>query len=76
MSGPTRVVRQVALGAIHAYQAIRSGRPSPCRFVPSCSTYAAEAVESHGLFAGGWLALKRLGRCRPHGGYGFDPVPN
>lgn len=76
MSGPTRVARRAALGAITLYQAARAGRPSPCRFVPSCSVYAAEAIESHGVFSGGWLALRRLLRCRPHGGFGFDPVPN
>lgn len=46
-----------------------------CRYEPSCSHYAAEAIERHGLVRGGWLAAKRLGRCRPGGGRGFDPVP-
>ncbi len=76
MSGPTRLVRRGALLVIRLYQAARLNKPSPCRFVPSCSTYAAEAIESHGFFSGSWLALRRLGRCRPGGGYGFDPVPN
>jgi putative membrane protein insertion efficiency factor len=46
-----------------------------CRFVPSCSHYAHEAIARHGACAGGWLALKRLARCHPWGGSGVDPVP-
>ena len=46
-----------------------------CRFHPTCSTYAAEAVRSHGLLRGCWLAMRRLSRCHPFGGSGFDPVP-
>ncbi len=61
--------------AIHTYQVVRAGRPSPCRFTPSCSSYAAEAVEVHGAVRGSWLALRRLSRCRPFGGHGWDPVP-
>lgn len=76
MSGPTRVARRAALMMIHIYQGVRANKPSPCRFVPSCSTYAAEAIESHGVLSGSWLAMRRLGRCRPGGGFGFDPVPN
>lgn len=49
--------------------------PPSCRFQPSCSSYAIEAVRLHGGLAGGWLALKRLLRCHPWGGHGFDPVP-
>ncbi len=46
-----------------------------CRFEPSCSVYASEAIERYGVLGGGYLALGRLLRCRPLGGYGFDPVP-
>ncbi|WP_428332984.1 membrane protein insertion efficiency factor YidD [Novosphingobium sp.] len=46
-----------------------------CRYSPSCSAYAIEALERHGAFRGGWLTLKRLLRCQPWGGCGFDPVP-
>jgi len=46
-----------------------------CRFVPSCSAYAREAVIEHGALRGAWLAARRLGRCRPAGAYGLDPVP-
>lgn len=46
-----------------------------CRFVPSCSEYADEALRRHGLWRGGALALKRIARCHPWGGSGYDPVP-
>jgi putative membrane protein insertion efficiency factor len=62
-------------GAIRAYQVVRRGRPSPCRFEPSCSVYAHEAVVTHGAVRGSVLALRRLSRCRPLGGRGWDPVP-
>ncbi|MGC9451423.1 MAG: membrane protein insertion efficiency factor YidD [Oceanipulchritudo sp.] len=48
---------------------------SGCRFQPTCSEYALEAIRIHGPFHGSWLALRRLGRCHPWGGHGFDPVP-
>jgi putative membrane protein insertion efficiency factor len=46
-----------------------------CRFTPSCSEYMSEAVQRHGVMRGGWFGLRRLARCRPLGGHGFDPVP-
>ncbi len=49
---------------------------SGCRFEPSCSDYAVQAVRRHGPLSGGWLALKRLARCHPWGGHGYDPVPD
>jgi putative membrane protein insertion efficiency factor len=76
VSAPTRFVRSAMLGAIHAYQAARLGKPSPCRYTPSCSAYAAEAIELHGPFRGLYLAIRRVGRCHPFGGRGFDPVPS
>ena len=63
------------LALVHSYQALRVGHPSPCRFVPSCSQYATEALETHGALRGSWLAARRISRCRPLGGRGFDPVP-
>jgi len=60
---------------IHVYQHAREGRPSPCRFYPSCSSYAVEAFETHGSVRGSWLTLRRLARCRPFGPSGYDPVP-
>ena len=58
-----------------AYQRAMEGRPSPCRFTPSCSSYALEALEAHGTRRGLWLAVRRLLRCRPFGPSGWDPVP-
>lgn len=49
--------------------------PPTCRYSPSCSQYAIEAVRTHGAIKGGWLAFWRLLRCQPWGGYGYDPVP-
>lgn len=49
--------------------------PPSCRFTPTCSEYALEAIRKHGPFKGAWLAVKRILRCRPGGGYGYDPVP-
>jgi putative membrane protein insertion efficiency factor len=46
-----------------------------CRFTPSCSDYMSDAVRTHGAARGVWLGLRRLGRCHPLGGHGFDPVP-
>jgi putative membrane protein insertion efficiency factor len=57
------------------YQRAMEGRPSPCRFTPSCSAYAKEALEVHGTRRGLWLTVRRLSRCRPFGPSGFDPVP-
>lgn len=49
--------------------------PPSCRFAPSCSAYAIEAIRRYGAARGGWLALKRILRCHPWGGHGADPVP-
>ena len=49
--------------------------PPTCRFTPSCSQYAVEAITKHGPFKGLWLAIKRILRCNPWGGSGYDPVP-
>jgi putative membrane protein insertion efficiency factor len=72
---PTPSSRMLLL-LVRVYQAFRAGRPSPCRLVPSCSTYAMEAIERHGSLRGTWLAVKRVARCRPFGSRGFDPVPS
>ena len=67
---------RILIGGVRLYQlAISSWTPSWCRFTPSCSAYAIEAIETHGALGGGWLALRRLGRCHPWGGHGYDPVP-
>ncbi len=46
-----------------------------CRYTPTCSQYGVEAIKKYGAFKGGWLTLKRIGRCNPWGGHGHDPVP-
>lgn len=63
------------LRGVDLYQGLSAHRMSPCRYIPSCSTYAREAIETHGAGRGAWLAIRRLARCHPLGGYGFDPVP-
>lgn len=63
------------LRAIETYQDAFAGRPSPCRFFPSCSVYGHEAISVHGAGRGLWLTVRRLARCRPFGPSGFDPVP-
>jgi putative membrane protein insertion efficiency factor len=60
---------------VETYQRAVDGRPSPCRFTPTCSTYAIEALQEHGSFHGLWLTIRRLVRCRPFGPSGWDPVP-
>ncbi len=55
--------------------AFLGGPASGCRFQPTCSTYFLDAVEMHGVFRGSWMGLRRLGRCHPWGGSGYDPVP-
>jgi hypothetical protein len=66
---------RVLLGLIVTYQSLRAGRVAPCRFYPSCSNYAAEAIATHGAARGTWLALRRVLRCRPFGPHGIDLVP-
>ena len=61
---------------IKFYQTVISPfTPASCRYQPTCSHYAKEALEVHGFFKGGWLAIKRIFSCHPLGGKGFDPVP-
>jgi len=66
----------LALSIIKLYQDTFSrALPPTCRFEPSCSHYAYEAIEKHGFLKGGWMALKRIGRCHPFNAGGYDPVP-
>jgi uncharacterized protein len=70
------MVGRTLIAIIRLYQkAISPLSPPSCRYTPSCSAYAREAIEVHGAVAGGWLALRRILRCHPWGGYGYDPVP-
>jgi len=69
-------MKYAVLAVIWVYQKTLSPLlPTSCRFYPSCSHYSHEAVEKYGVVKGVWLGVKRLGRCRPLGGQGFDPVP-
>jgi putative membrane protein insertion efficiency factor len=72
---PARPVARLLIVLIRAYQLARLGRVSPCRFTPTCSHYAIEAVTHHGTWHGLGLTIRRLGRCRPGGPSGYDPVP-
>ncbi len=69
------MLRRAFLWLLSQYQAWSSLRTARCRYVPTCSHYAQEAVEVHGLSSGLWLATKRIARCHPFGSYGLDPVP-
>jgi hypothetical protein len=71
----TAGLRGLAIAAIYLYQGLSSMTPACCRYHPTCSRYGLEAVRAHGPLRGGWLTLRRMLRCRPGGGWGFDPVP-
>lgn len=70
------LARQLFIALIRAYGLVISPWLGPaCRFEPSCSRYAAEAIDELGILRGGWLAIRRLLRCHPLGGSGYDPIP-
>jgi uncharacterized protein len=68
--------KALLLGSIWVYQhTLGPTLPPACRYQPTCSHYAYTAIDRYGPLRGGWLTLKRLARCQPFGGSGFDPVP-
>ena len=71
MNAPTRVLH----AGVRGYRRLTAGRPSPCRYDPTCSAYALDALERHGALRGSWLTVRRIARCHPWGGHGWDPVP-
>ncbi|MCL1892050.1 MAG: membrane protein insertion efficiency factor YidD [Alphaproteobacteria bacterium] len=69
-------MKQILLFLIKLYQyGISPMMGSRCRFFPSCSVYAKQAIEKYGAWRGAWMAIKRISRCRPGAGFGYDPVP-
>ncbi len=69
-------ISAIFLLLIRTYQVLLSPMlGASCRYSPTCSQYAVEAIRKYGPFKGGWLAIKRIGRCHPWGGHGHDPVP-
>jgi conserved hypothetical protein YidD len=76
MSTISKVTKKILIGLIRFYQgAISVHTPAACRFTPTCSQYAIEALQKYGIFKGSFLAIKRILRCNPWGGSGYDPVP-
>lgn len=82
MSGRPGYLNRIAalplIGLVWGYRLLISPlvMPCSCRFMPSCSAYALEALRRHGAFKGAWLTVRRLARCHPWGGSGYDPVPD
>lgn len=69
-------MKKVVVAIIRLYQRFISPlTPPSCRFQPTCSHYGAEAIEKYGLLRGGWMTIKRIGRCHPFTAGGYDPVP-
>ncbi|MCC6371777.1 MAG: membrane protein insertion efficiency factor YidD [Bacteroidia bacterium] len=71
-----KLFKKLAILPVRFYQYfIRPLLPNTCRYTPSCSQYSIEAINKHGALKGSWLGLKRILRCHPWGGHGYDPVP-
>ncbi|MBX6326711.1 MAG: membrane protein insertion efficiency factor YidD [Chthoniobacterales bacterium] len=75
MRGLIRFLVRIYQGTLSPALSLLCGPGGGCRFTPTCSAYLLQAVETHGVFRGSWLGLKRLARCQPWGGCGYDPVP-
>lgn len=76
IAAPANIAVRMLRFVIRFYQLVVSPLlPAHCRYWPTCSNYAKTAIHDHGALAGGWLAVRRLGRCHPWGGSGYDPVP-
>lgn len=71
-----KIAAKLLIALVRFYQgAISPMFPAACRYQPTCSQYAVEALKKHGALKGSWLAAKRIARCHPWGGSGYDPVP-
>lgn len=69
-------IKWLLIGFVKLYQAMLSPLlPMACRYQPTCSEYAIQAIQQHGIWKGFYLAIKRISRCHPWGGKGYDPVP-
>lgn len=71
-----KIIATPFIWLVRFYQiAISPYTPASCRYSPTCSSYTIEALQTHGIFKGGWLSIKRILSCNPWGGSGYDPVP-
>lgn len=70
------MLKKIAIAGVKFYQlTIRPLLPNACRYTPSCSEYSVEAIQKYGAIKGSWLGIKRILKCHPLGGQGYDPVP-
>lgn len=72
------LIKRIAIRLVKMYQTCISpfiGGRAACRFTPTCSEYTRQAIEKYGTIRGTWMGIKRISRCRPGGGFGYDPVP-
>jgi putative membrane protein insertion efficiency factor len=67
-------VKRIGIGLIRVYRIAFAWMPSSCRYEPTCSRYTEQAIDKYGLLKGGWMGARRIARCHPWGGSGYDPV--